>query len=661
MKRSWRRLQKLGALYMSEERERVDSDASKATLRWLIAVTGRTKAGIFVLTLLRSAISVTTIFFALTLREVIDAATEGERSGFLAAVLLLVGIIIVQIVLQALIRWLEELLRSQTENVLKRRVYETVLTRSYASLAAYHTGELLNRMTSDTAVIADGMVTILPNTVAMLVKICGAAIVLMQLDPRFALVFLIGGAFLLFVTYGLRKIMKRMHKQVQQADGRVRSYLQETIGNLIVLRSYGGEAQAAAQAMERMETHRRERMKRNRFSNISNSGLSAVMYGGYLFGLIWCGFGILDGTVTYGTLTAVLQLVNQIQSPFANMTGYLPKFYAMLASVERLIELEELPSEADGQTISDGTKPPGIRRDVAGRSGFAPDISQLYGTVYLKERMSTAERDALYCRLCRIDFRAVCFAYPEKWAGSAETPAADLSNPPVLTDASFSIRKGEFIAITGRSGIGKSTLLKLLLAMYTPQAGDIRLVCRDGEEYPVSPAVRPLFAYVPQGNFLLSGNVRDAVIFLQPEENSQAAGTEKTLGRREGVGDDIAVQEKVAEACRIACADFIDDLPNGFDTPIGEKGAGLSEGQAQRIAIARAIYSGAPVLLLDESTSALDAQTEEQLLVNIRDLTDRTVLIVTHRKAALAVCDRVIHVEKGNDATALRMQPDQRC
>ena len=536
------------------------------------------RKGVIILTVLQSAVSVSMVVFALIMRQAIDAAVEGNRNNFILFAVIQGGIILLQLALRFFIRKTDEAVRADTENALKERSYRTILGRSYASLSSFHTGELLNRMTNDTVVVMDGVASIFSDTVALLVKLIGAAMVLLYLDYRFALIFLTGGAILIFVTYLFRRVMKQMHKRVQEADGSVRSFLQETVGNLLAIRSFGSEKKAEGMAGERMRFHREERLHRSFFSAVCNLGFGAVMQGGYLFGLVWCGLGILNGTISYGTLAAVIQLVGQIQSPVASITGYLPKYYAMLASAERLMELEALEEDSK------------------------------------RGRMTASERDEAYGKLTGIKAVNLSFAYPKE------------GSEPVLSAASLCVRKGEFVAITGRSGTGKSTLLKLLLSVYMPDEGAIFFECNDGQRLPVSPATRPMFAYVPQGNFLISGKIWETVAFLS-----------------EGEPD----MEKVRTACRIACADFIDDLPHGLDTPVGEKGEGLSEGQIQRLAVARAIYCGAPVLLLDEATSALDARTEKKLLISLREMTDKTVLIVTHREAALAICDRVLGIKDG--------------
>ena len=545
---------------------------NKSTLKWLVSALKKEISDIILLTVLNSLISASAVLFAHDMRKIIDSAVSHNKSDFKSYAVIIGAIIIFQISVRAICRRTDEKTKSAIENKLKRRIYETILTRDFSTLSAYHTGELQNRMTSDTVIIADGITTVLPNITAMLVKITGAVVVLMSLDKRFASIFIVGGILLIGVTYSFRKVMKKLHKQVQSADGEVRSYLQETVENLLVIRCFGGEKKSSDIAMNKMKSHQNIRLKRNMFSNLCNIGFGIVMNGGYFFGLIWCGTGILYGNISYGMLTEVLQLVNQVQQPFANITGYLPKYYSMLASAERLIELENLKKDCT------------------------------------EEKISSENRDRLYENMTEINFEGVSFHYSD--------------GTEVLKNFSHIIDKGSFTAIMGRSGIGKSTMLKLLISIYDINCGEINFVTNDSKKIAVTGSERSMFAYVPQGNFLMSGTIAEAVSFMS----------------------DIPLDmERVKKSCEISCADeFIKQLENGYNTLLGENGTGLSEGQTQRIAVARAIYSDAPVLLLDESTSALDELTEQRLLQNLRQMTNKTVIIITHRKAALKICDKII-------------------
>ena len=558
-----------------EQKLQLNKIVKNPAMSWIFGVSGKLKLGVLLLVLLNSAISISAVAFALVLREAIDGAVSGNKMVFLKFVIILGLIMLGQIAARGVIRFLDEYVRSGMENVIKTRLYETILSRKYSAITAFHTGELLNRITNDAVVVADGFVQIIPGIIAMLVKLAGAAAVLFVLDYRFSIRFFAGGGLVLIFTTLFRRVMKKLHKDVQAADGVLRSYLSENLGSLMVLKTFGAERKSIDTSKQYMDKHRFMRMKRNRFSNICNVGFGLVMNGGYIFGLCWCSFGILHGSITYGTLSAVLQLVDQLWAPLANMTGYLPKFYGMLSSAERCMELETLEEE---------------------------HVESQFSRDYCRE---------LYKDMTAIECKNITFRYED-----------DI----ILENADISIGKGELITIMGNSGAGKSTLLKLLLAIYEPEKGTLEIKT-EKESYALTEKYRKMFAYVPQGNFLMSGNVTSAIASL------------------DDTSADVDM-DKVKAVAHIACADtFVEKLEHGYDTLIGERGMGISEGQAQRLAIARALYTDAPVLLLDEATSALDEQIEKKVLKNIRELTDKTVIIVSHRKAVLEVCDRCVVLE----------------
>ena len=558
-----------------EQKLQLNKIVKNPAMSWIFGVSWKLKLGVLLLVLLNSAISISAVAFALVLREAIDGAVSGNKMVFLKFVIILGLIMLGQIAARGVIRFLDEYVRSGMENVIKTRLYETILSRKYSAITAFHTGELLNRITNDAVVVADGFVQIIPGIIAMLVKLAGAAAVLFVLDYRFSIIFFAGGGLVLIFTTLFRRVMKKLHKDVQAADGVLRSYLSENLGSLMVLKTFGAERKSIDTSKQYMDKHRFMRMKRNRFSNICNVGFGLVMNGGYIFGLCWCSFGILHGSITYGTLSAVLQLVDQLWAPLANMTGYLPKFYGMLSSAERCMELETLEEE---------------------------HVESQFSRDYCRE---------LYKDMTAIECKNITFRYED-----------DI----ILENADISIGKGELITIMGNSGAGKSTLLKLLLAIYEPEKGTLEIKT-EKESYALTEKYRKMFAYVPQGNFLMSGNVTSAIASL------------------DDTSADVDM-DKVKAVAHIACADtFVEKLEHGYDTLIGERGMGISEGQAQRLAIARALYTDAPVLLLDEATSALDEQIEKKVLKNIRELTDKTVIIVSHRKAVLEVCDRCVVLE----------------
>ena len=538
------------------------------TVRWLLRAAEGKKGYVIALTLLQAAAGFFGVLYALLLRGIVDSAVAKQREDLRHYVILIIALIVFQLALAAVIRWLKELAKSSIENVFKKRLLDNILRRNYSEVSAIHSAEWLNRLTSDAVVVANGYVDILPSLAGMVVRLLSAFIMILVIDKWFISIFVPGGLLLIICTFLFRGVLKRMHKNIQESDGRLRIFLQERISNLMLIKSYAGEPQTEDQAAAKMQAHKDARMKRNRFSNLCNIGFGAAMYGMILTGVIYCAYGILSGSVTYGTMTAIMHLTAQIQSPLANITGFIPQWYAMLASAERLMEVESFAEE-----------------------NACADIDEVL-SYYRDEFAVLGMRDA-------------SFSY---------RPSADEEMPVVLDHLDLEIRKGECVAFTGPSGCGKSTVLKLLMCLY-PLDGGERFI--DGQA--LTAEYRRLFAYVPQGNALMNGTIREIVSFADPA----------------AANDDARLQNALA----IACADgFVDDL----DAALGERGSGLSEGQMQRIAIARAIFSESPILLLDEATSALDEVTERQLLENLQQLTDKTVVIVTHRKAALEYCGRVV-------------------
>ena len=555
------------------------------TLKWLFSVAGRKKGYILLLILVQILHGASGVLYALLLRNIVDSAVEKNTDIFVLNVSLVILLVIAQLSMRAVIRFLNELSRASLENTLKERMMKHLLNKNFAAVDAVHSGEWLNRLTNDTVVVANGYAEILPGVAGMTVKMISAVIMIILLQPWFAWIMLPGGVVMVILTYAFRKVLKRLHKNVQEKDGSLRIFLQETLGNMMMIRSFAAEQQTEKEMIVKTKEHKAARMRKNRFSNFCNIGFGTAIQGMYLFGICWCGWGILMGTITLGTLTAVTQLISQIQSPFANITGYLPKFYAMTASAERLMEIESFDEE---------TTEPLLASD---------EVAAFY-------------RDDLQ----EIGLKNVRFTY---YPPSDKVTALTKDGMPVvLNDIDLIIRKGEYVAFTGHSGCGKSTVIKLLMSIYRPDAGECFIRTANGTKALTSRYHR-LFAYVPQGNKLMTGTVREAVAFA-----------DKTK-----MQDD----EKITQALKIACADtFVSELENGIDTLLGERGTGLSEGQTQRIAVARAIFSDSPVLILDEATSSLDAVTEKKLLENLRKMTDKTVIIVTHRPAALTICDRVL-------------------
>ena len=292
-------------------------------LRWLYAVSGKQKRYIILLTLLQAMHGASGVLYALLLRSIVDAAVGRDIMTFWRCAAYTAGLVVLQLALRALIRHFTELGKAGLENAFKGRLLHALLRKDYAAVSAVHSAEWLNRLTNDAKVVADNMVEILPGLAGMGVKLVCALMMLVVLDRRFAAILIPAGIVLLLFTWLFRKGLKRLHKNVQEQDGRLRVFLQERIAAMPILRSFAAEEQTEAEAEEKMDAHKAARMRKNRFSNLCNVGFGAAMQGMTLFGVLWCGHGILVGTISFGTLTAVTQLISQIQTPFANLTGYL--------------------------------------------------------------------------------------------------------------------------------------------------------------------------------------------------------------------------------------------------------------------------------------------------------------------------------------------------
>ncbi len=558
--------------------------SEKITIKWLFTRVGRKNWYILLLTLLNTLSGMTGVVYALLMRQMIDTAVAHDRSAFLKSTVYVLLLTAAQIVINAVLRRLGDLSRAQIENVFKKGLFSAVLNGDYPSVSALHSGEWMNRLTNDTSVIAGAYTDIVPGLAGMLMKMISALVMIVMLDYHFAYILIPGGIVISLVTYLFRKKLKALHKAIQESDGRLRVFLQESIGSLFMVKVFSAKERTAEDAAAKMEEHKAARMKRSDFSNFCSIGFGAAMSTMYLGGAVYCAYGILNGTVTYGTFVAVTQLISQVQSPFANLTSFIPRFYAMTASAERLMEAEKFEME------------PQISAEQA--RSICGDFSE----------------NALSFGL-----ENVSFTYPLR--KDEKKPDA-----PVLENFSLTVKKGSCTAFTGHSGCGKSTVLRLLMDMYHPESGRCICTMKDGSTVPLDTEHRCLFAYVPQGNHLMGGTVRESVSF------SDKSAAEDT--------------DRIMHALKTACADgFVSELENGIDTVLGERGTGLSEGQAQRIAIARAVFSERPVLLLDEATSALDEATECRLLENLQKMTDKTLIIITHRPKALEICDNVVRFD----------------
>ncbi len=550
------------------------SKSDKAVIKWILKICKSQIPTLAFLIAVNIIHGVTSVFFANFSKNVIDGATVMKDTGYIIKfALALLGVVILQMSLSIIRSCVSERCKGRLDIVLKHHLLDVIMKKDYSTVTSYHTGELQNRMFNDVNIVTDGFTKILPQGIFFVTKLASSLIYLIVLDKIFALVFLIGGCVVFAVTQLFRKQLKALHKKVQETEGKTRSFIQETVSNLLVVKAFSVEDKIQEQTDKLQEENFIAKIKRRNFSIYANTGLNTVFSVGTVFAVAFGAWRILTGGMTYGDVTAMIQLVNQVQSPFASLSGIMPQYFSMIASAERLMEIDSIKEENQ--------------------------INEC-----------PIDVDKTYKELREISFENISFKYDR-----------DI----IFDNTSLTIKKGDFVAITGISGIGKSTLLKLLLGVFNAQSGCITLKTTDGE-IAVDKNTRRLFSYVPQGNMVVSGTIRENLTFIN---------------------DDVT-EDEIAQAVEVSCAkQFIDELPRGLETVIGEKGLGLSEGQIQRLAIARSLLSKAPILLLDEATSALDEKTEKQFLTNLRQLENMTCIIVSHKKAAIEICNKNIQIKNG--------------
>lgn len=536
-------------------------------LKWIYNNCGKRIAEGVALTVLNAWSAVCVTLFAVLSKTVMDYAQNGNSDEMFRNAVYLLLLIVSQILARICASFIEAISQGKAEIRLKTSVFRNVIYGEYANVNERHSGDLMSRLTADVVYVSDNYVHIFPAMVGFIVRIASAAIALLALDKSFAIVFILCGTVVIIIAAVFRKTLKNLHLKVQKRDSRVRSFMQEMLENLFAVKVFGIEEKIINRSYKQQKKFYREKVRKKGFSILATISFSLAFAAGFLAAVSYGSYGILKGTMTFGTVVAIVQLVNQLQSPVVGVTSVLPSFYGMLASAQRLMEISD------------------ISKDNA-----EPDTNVVYDD------------------FIRIKAENVSFGY---------------SGENVISKADFSVEKGEFIGIKGPSGAGKSTIFKLITGLYETTDGSLYVETAKGIRF--CRATRHLFSVVPQGNMLFSGTVRENITMLRPD----------------------ASEDEIKDAISIACAEFVYDLENGLDFVLAEDGGGISEGQAQRLAIARALLGNGKILLMDESTSALDDESERKLLENLKKRNDLTILFITHRQSVLDCCNREILVSDG--------------
>ena len=534
-------------------------------MKWLMQYTKPYLPKITLMLVLSVSVTLFSLWMVNISKEVIDSATSGN--AFIHKIIIYLLLVFIMQMMSVISSLMSTTLNERFTFGIRKQIYEKIISSHWMDVKKYHTGDLMTRLTSDAGNIAEGIIGTLPSIVRLGVELLLVFFTLFFYSPLLACLACLIAPVAALASWWLGRKIKKLQVKVQESEAAYRSFLQESLANLLVVKAFANEDYS----LERLSQLREERFgwvwKRVKVGVTSSTVMSIAFQLGYIIAFAYGAFLISNQEITYGTMTVFLTLVNRIQSPIIGLAQQIPKVVSILASAGRVVELQDIP---------------------------------------LEEKLPES-------------------IYPEQVGVSVADLSFGYTKESVLESVNLDIKPGEFAAIVGESGIGKTTLIRLMMSFMSNYEGNISYYNAQNEQVRANASSRNFIAYVPQGNTLFSGTVRENI----------------------RMGNLNATTEDMLEALKLAAGyDFVMELPDGLDTVIGERGHGLSEGQAQRIAIARAFVRKAPFLILDEATSALDEATEQAVIRGLQQLSPKpTCLVITHRKSILQYCDREIKIE----------------
>lgn len=550
-----------------------DPQQVEREINWLLSRLKQYRGAIVTIGALSLGGTVMSLVSSVASKYLVDAVTGYGTQAIGRAALIAAAMMLGSLCLQAFSSRTSAWVHVRVRNQMQRATYGRILRADWEAQESFNSGDLLSRLNSDINVVSDGVIGLLPNILASGAKFVGAFGIILYYDPYMALIALMGAPVTLLLSRYLMKRLRKHNLTMKELTGEVMSFQEDSLRNLTSIKAFSAVDRYESEMGKIQGVYADAYLSFNSFRISMSTLLSLVsmLVSAGCFG--WGVYQLWMGRITYGSMTMFLQLANVLRSSFSALVSLAQQTISITTSAGRVMAVEELPCE--NAQVPDG---------------FAEE----------KE--------------LRISLRQIHFCYQ--------------NGDTVLHTFDFDARPGDQIAITGPSGEGKTTLLRLLLGLIEPCEGKAELVGESGKRYPICAGTRNIYAYVPQGNSIFSGSIAHNLRIVAPE----------------------ATEEEMVQALKIACAwDFVQQFPEGVNHPLGAGGRGISEGQAQRLAIARALLRKAPVLLLDEATSGLDAATERQLMENLRRSgIVHTCILVTHRPSSATFCNRAYEIRGGH-------------